>query len=58
MKKKKINTKEYKELGFTVIKNIVPKKNLTQKNYEKITRHVYENLSWGPLFRKKDGAKK
>ena len=57
MKKKKINTKEYKELGFTVIKNIVPKKNLTQKNYEKITRHVYENLSWGPLFRKKDGAK-
>ena len=30
------------------------KKTLIQKNYEKkITRHVYENLSWGPLFRKK-----
>ena len=33
------------------------KKILTQKNYEKITRYVYENLSWGPLFRKKDGTK-
>lgn len=32
-------------------------KNFNQKNYEKLTRYVYENLSWGPLFRKKDGSK-
>ena len=31
--------------------------NLTQKKYEKLTRYVYENLSWGPLFRKNDGSK-
>ena len=30
---------------------------LVQKNYEKLTRFVYENLSWGPLFREKDGSR-
>ena len=39
------------------MKALNAKKNATQKNYEKITRYVYENLSWGPLFRKKDGKK-
>ena len=47
MKKKKINIIEYKELGFTVIKNIVPKKNLQEimfsllsntKKYSKISK--------------------
>ena len=30
MKNKKINIREYKELGFTVIRNIVPKKQLEE----------------------------
>ena len=25
------------------------------KNYKDLTRFVYQDLSWGPLFRKKDG---
>ena len=28
-----------------------------KKKYEKFTKFVYENLSWGPLFREKDGSK-
>ena len=28
-----------------------------KKNYEKFTKFVYENLSWGPLYREKDGSK-
>ena len=25
------------------------------KNYKDLTRFIYQDLSWGPLFRKKDG---
>ncbi len=47
MKKQKINIKEYKELGFIVIRNIVPKKQLSQimfsllanaKKYSKLSK--------------------
>ena len=32
-------------------------KSLKVNNYEALTKYVYENLSWGPLYRKKDGTK-